>query len=458
MTVTHLDITQDHIRRAIIDYLEQELLLETMKAFKDKKPTQAAIDSKKAKLKADFDYHVWLQMLNDALETMQSQVLSLATHTSKGIHSAVRSDNVLLTAPTGLPENFVSSNCVINPKLDANTNNTGGHAGHLKFIVGFLNIMIANQRFYLLIQSHHQAMQDFFGQELSVDNFNYLAKLLNTKITTPITDARNKQTLFPISEDNYHCLIPLYPSALAHHLHQKVNTIKYSDAAKSARKARFSKEKEGADVTGYQDILDLAVVKLGGENAQNVSRLNNIQGGFHYLLPSMPPPMLEQKRSFTLSRSAQSFFGSNLEFSARKALAQVFAAVNHQRNIVEVRQARKQAMDEVLHQVFFAAETLRNGLPAGWSKQYAIHEEEKLWLDPHRAALDGEEDFKARREQDDSWHEQIIHHFALWINNLLKAEFTQQKYDFGDAEHLEWQREITEMKKRYERAGKGVFL
>ena len=40
----------------------------------------------------------------------------------------------------------------------------------------------------------------------------------------------------------------------------------------------------------------------------------------------------------------------------------------------------------------------------------------------------------------------------------MQSEFKAIANDFGDTEHLEWEREIEDMKKRYERAGKGVFL
>lgn len=97
-------------------------------------------------------------------------------------------------------------------------------------------------------------------------------------------------------------------------------------------------------------------------------------------------------------------------------------------------------------------------MPAGWSKDYELERHEKLWLDPKRADLEGEEEFKAERELTDAWHAQIIHSFARWLNTLMQTEFKAIASDFGDAEHLNWEREIEDMQKRYERAGKGVFL
>jgi len=452
------NIDQEDIYTSIVRYLEYELELETMKAFKDKVPTQKSIDNKKDKLKSDFEYHSWLQSLKVSNEFMQNHDLSLATHISKGIHSAVRSDNLLLVKSiTNQSFNIINSYCVPNPKLDANSNNTGGHAGHLKTIVNFLNIEISDKRFYSLIKNKNSTMQVFFKQQLTTELFDCLVDLLNFKITHPITDARNKQTLFPVENNSYHCVTPLFPSSLTHYVHQNINEIKYSSFSKKARKVRFSKENKEEKPIAYRDIIDLAVVKIGGENAQNVSRLNNIQGGFHYLLPSLPP-IIERDYAYHLSKFATSIFSTGMEYNVREALDSIFKSVKNSQNIVDIRDARKHAIDEVLYKVFAAAENIRTTLPAGWSKDYDLDRCEKLWLDPKRADMTGEEDFKAERESDDSWHGQIMHRFARWLNTLLQAEFKAIARDFGDAEHLEWEREIEDMKKRYERAGKGVFL
>ncbi|NYR09078.1 type I-F CRISPR-associated protein Csy1 [Psychrobacter sp. BI730] len=451
------EATQEEIHNSIVKYLEYELELETMKAFKDKIPTQKSIDNKRAKLKPDFEYRLWLLSLQDSLEFMQNHDLSLATHISKGIHSAVRSDNLLLEESATTSSRFVNSYCVPNPKLDANSNNTGSHAGHLKIIINFLNIEILDGRFYSLIKDKNPNIQVFFEQKLTMEFFNYLVNLLNFKVERPITDGRNKQTLFPIENNLYHCVIPLFPSSLTHYTHQNINEIKYSNASKEARKVRFSSKDEKGKIVAYRDILNLAVIKLGGENAQNVSRLNNVQGGFHYLLPSLPP-IIKQDRAFKLSKFANSIFSTGMEYNAREAIQNIFKSINDTRNIVDVRDARKRAIDEVLYQIFAAAEDIRNTLHAGWSTDYELDHIEKLWLDPKRADLDGQAEFKAEREEDDAWHSQIIHRFARWLNTLMQAEFKQIASDFGDAEHLEWEREIEDMKKRYERAGKGVFL
>ncbi len=147
-----------------------------------------------------------------------------------------------------------------------------------------------------------------------------------------------------------------------------------------------------------------------------------------------------------------------MEYNAHEAIKEIFESIKSARNLVDVRDARKLAIDKLLHKLFKAAEDIRTDMPAGWSKDYELERHEKLWLDPKRADLEGEEEFKAERELTDAWHHQIIHDFSRWLNTLMQAEFKAIASDFGDAEHLDWEREIENMQKRYERAGKGVFL
>ena len=86
-----------------------------------------------------------------------------------------------------------------------------------------------------------------------------------------------------------------------------------------------------------------------------------------------------------------------------------------------------------------------------------MHYNERLWLDPGRAALEGEEDFAQDREQDD-WRGYVATRFANWLNTLLKERFEKIKYDFGDAVQKEWRLAMEEIIKKGDREGKEVFL
>ena len=79
---------------------------------------------------------------------------------------------------------------------------------------------------------------------------------------------------------------------------------------------------------------------------------------------------------------------------------------------------------------------------------------QKYWLDPKRAELDDEEDFKQARENED-WRKAIEEEFANWLQGLLRTEFKAFAHHFADPEHNEWKREMEDEIKKTLRLGKG---
>ncbi|WP_060491555.1 type I-F CRISPR-associated protein Csy1 [Psychrobacter sp. P11F6] len=394
----------------------------------------------------------------DAATRMATQ-LNFGTHISKGVHPDAKGDNVSFNLDTHLPQTIVGTHSIDSSYIDAN-----GNAAALPLAAFFdfevdettkiRDLILADNADFIATLAGDQALAKTYQQAFK--------KALQNIITTPITHERNKQTLWvtnayestDIEALDYINVIPLYPSVLTHEVYQRINNLKFSEENKAARDNRFKKT---AEQRPYVTLNNLATLQLGGTKPQNVSLLMSKQGGRNYLLSSLPP-IIKQERAFKLSKFANSIFGTSMEYNARKEIQSIFKSIKDTRNIVDVRDARKLAIDEVLYQIFAAAEDIRSSMPAGWSKDYDLDRTEKLWLDPKRADLEGEEEFKAEREQDDAWHSQIVHRFARWLNTLMQAEFKEIASDFGDGEHLDWEREIEDMQKRYERAGKGVFL
>ena len=394
----------------------------------------------------------------DAATRMAKQ-LNFGTHISKGVHPDAKGDNVSFNMENSLPQTIVGTHSIDSSYIDAN-----GNAAALPLAAFFdFEVNETTKIRDLILADNPDFITALIGDEALAMMYQQTFKnALQNIITDPVTHERNKQTLWVtnayegmnVDSFDYINVIPLYPSVLTHEVYQHINHLKFSDDNKAARDNRFKKSVEQQP---YITLNDLATLQLGGTKPQNVSLLMSKQGGRNYLLPSLPP-IIKQERSFKLSKSAKTIFGTAMEYNAREAIQSIFKSIKDTRNIVDVRDARKRAIDEMLYQIFDTAEIIRSTMPAGWSKDYEFDYCEQLWLDPKRADLDGEEEFKADREEDDSWHSQIVHRFARWLNTLMQAEFKEIASDFGDAEHLEWEREIEDMKKRYERAGKGVFL
>ena len=432
---------------------QQKQLAKAIESGDEKKV--AELQATLAEIQKKYSVATWIP---DAANRMAKQ-LNFGTHISKGVHPDAKGDNVSFKATDNRPDTIIGTHSIDSSYIDAN-----GNAAALP-LAAFFDFKVNEDTTIrdLILSDNTDFIASLAGdQKLATEYQQTFKQALQNIITDPVTHERNKQTLWvtnayegqALQQLDYINIIPLYPSVLTHEVYQRINHLKFSEDNKAARDNRFKKT---AEQKPYVTLNDLATLQLGGTKPQNVSLLMSKQGGRNYLLPSMPP-IIKQDRAFKLSKFANSIFSMAMEYNAREAIQSIFKAIKNTRNIVDVREARKRAVDEVLYQVFATAEDIRTNMPAGWSKDYELDHSQKLWLDPKRADLEGEEDFKAEREQEDDWHRDIVHSFARWLNTLMQTEFKTIANDFGDAEHLDWEREIEDMKKRYERAGKGVFL
>lgn len=455
-------ITNDLAQTAVSRFLEQQidaksekLQKQLMKAQEDGNHAvitecQAQIDE----IKQKFERTHWLDV---AVNSMAKQ-LKFGTHISKGIHPDAKGDNVNFIPKQQRPNTLVGTHNLANPALDANGNAAAlPLASFFDFDVG-QGVKVRD----LILADNEQFIASLSDDKETASYYHACFKqVLQSTMENPTTHERNKQMLWAVNDNTanhldelqYINIIPLYPSALSYEVYLKINQLRYSDENKKALENRF---KPNAEHTPYVSMKDLATVQLGGSKPQNISQLMSRQGGRNYLLPSLPPK-IAQSREFALSKFAQNFFHSKtLKYHIRDDFEYIIQVVKDARNNVDVRDKRKDAIDRMLHTIFAIAHTLQEK-SAGWSKDYALPLSQKIWLDPYRADLDGEEEFAQHKDKNE-WQKEILEDFASWFNNELREQFQNLKYDIADAEFIEWKREIEDMQGHYQRMGKGVFL
>ena len=457
------DITHEQAKdavKAFLSYLydkktekEQKQLI---KAIEDGDLT--TIESVKqtlAEAKEKYSVATWIP---DAATRMAKQ-LKFGTHISKGVHPMSRGDNISFTKKSDIFITLVGTHSIESDYTDANSSAAAlPLAAFFDFKVSetikIRDLILAENTDFIASLAGDQSLAKTYQQ-------NFKAALQNV-ITEPVTDERNKQLLWVTNayqgeytdELSYINIIPLYPSVLTHEVYQRINHLKFSDENKTARDNRF---KSNAEQQPYISLNDLATVQLGGTKSQNVGRLNNFQSGRNYLLPSLPPMLNLANSTFKPSKFASTIFAKSLANKVNPIIQDIFYVVKSAKNNIDIRDARKEAMDEILKRIFEFANYMRNDLPAGWTMDSELDECEQFWLDPKRAELPDEEEWSTRREQTE-WHTEIIHRFARWMNALLQEKFKDIRTEIADPEHNQWERDIEAMKRLYERAGKGVFL
>lgn len=432
---------------------EQKQLVKAVESNDHEKVTEL----KKTLAEAKDKYSV-ANWIPDAATRMAKQ-LKFGTHISKGVHPMSRGDNISFDKTDDLSVTLIGTHSIESNYIDANSS-----AAALPLAAFFdFEIDDTTKIRDLILVDNTDFVASLAGDQSLAKTYqqNFKAALQNV-ITEPVTDERNKQLLWvtnayqgeDIDELNYINIIPLYPSVLTHEMYQRINQLKFSDENKAARDNRFKKT---ADQQPYISLNNLATVQLGGTKSQNVGRLNNFQSGRNYLLPSLPPILNLADSTFKPSKFANTIFAKSLANKVNPILQDIFYVVKSAKNTVDIRDARKEAMDEILKRIFEFANYMRNDLPAGWTKDSELDECEQFWLDPKRAELPDEEEWSTRRVQTE-WHKEIVHRFSRWMNTLLQEKFKDIRTEIADPEHHQWEQDIDAMKRLYERAGKGVFL
>ncbi len=71
-----------------------------------------------------------------------------------------------------------------------------------------------------------------------------------------------KQIFFPVNDNEYHLLSPLYPSSLMQVLYQRVGSSRYGESAKETRKAKKDKKYSSNITVDYPNWSRRVLVEL----------------------------------------------------------------------------------------------------------------------------------------------------------------------------------------------------
>lgn len=361
--------------------------------------------------------------------------LKFGTHISKGIHPSSKGDNVFFQPIVDLDEEYiVGSHTLDDLSIDAN-----GNAAALP-LAAFLETPINETTLQELIISDSKTLEKVFNddQKISAQIQQQLKEVITYIPIEPFADGRNKHLLWPLSEnaideDKYINLIPLHPSSLTNHLYKTIQNLRFGHTVTEARDGR---RKNQFPYINYPVIKDLAVVNLGGNNAQNVGRLNAQQRGINYLLPSYPP-IFVKNGEIPLNRSDTSIFNHQLKLLCRDAFNTIKRVSQLNLNNQRIRLLRQDALDEIITTVILIADNIKKEWLPNWSEDYSLNKEEKIWLDPDLSI----------EKAESNWAEKVAEHFAHWLNQWLQRELKNLKDDFTTQEFLYWKNEMHDILK-----------
>ncbi|MFI3158263.1 MAG: type I-F CRISPR-associated protein Csy1 [Methylococcaceae bacterium] len=349
--------------------------------------------------------------------------LSMLTHPGKFTHPSAKTSAIIADAEPK-PDGFLRTG---NSAADLDVL---GNAAALD-VHKFLSLTLTDGQTVLahLEQNSASIQAQFTLSALPFAELQQGLLAIKQSSDTAKTSEKIKQVYFPV-EGGYHLLSILTPSALMFKLKERINLMRFSDAAKQAREdCRHQVHNEN----GFDELYNLAVIGFGGTKPQNISVLNSQNGGTAYLLPSLPP----QLEIRAVQPPKTSFFKDSLYYKHHqdsfKALHRLMSTKHKNVNIAE---GIDNLIGFIAEQVIEKVWQIRQ-LNAGWSKTTTLPLAQKIWLD---AA------FLEQRESQDDWLDEIVLSLTDWFSYAYEKIIGKDKTIFlGDDELAHIRKRLAEM-------------
>ncbi|MDW6005271.1 type I-F CRISPR-associated protein Csy1 [Vibrio mangrovi] len=379
--------------------------------------------AKREKLQQDFQISHWL----DSAAQRASQI-SMATHAIKFTHSGAKGSN-LLASNLGSDPHYLDTSALKKPAVDVVGNAAALDVARLLQLTDEHGTSL----FDYLKQENTTPLQPFTTDETQLSRWtDGLKQALHDQ--APSSHTLGKQIYFPIGDNQYHLLVPLYSSSLSQAFYDAIHHSRYSQEMKAVRDARKNQQPHNTPLVAYPD---LAVTIAGGSKPQNVSQLNSGRGGRNYLFSARPP--VWQTRQKPPLTSDNIFTHPELRYLTRDTIRQLrrfLTRLNQQQtdSNQRIRNYIRQQVDEVIDQALSKAGQWQQ-LPARWSDQASdLPLAQRRWLDPEHPQWD---------RHDQQWQQELAQNFGLWLKDSLNYH-NQESFVLGNEEVEIWKKAFLE--------------
>jgi len=415
-----------HIRTAIHTFIKERLDSKLEKLQED--------DPKRTELIAQYQPAAWLE---DAARRVRQ--IQTVTHSLKPIHPDARGTNLYIV-PEQLPLRAEVGSHSLGEHFSGDVVGNAAALDVYKFLK--LDINGGSLLDALLAEDADTLRALDENADKASQLRDAFVSLTQPGEAQPASHPLAKQLYWLVDEEPtddaaYHLLAPLYATSLAHFVYTTIQEDRFGEANTAARQAyRENKYHEGV----LRDYPQLAVQKLGGTKPQNISQLNSERRGHNYLL-SCAPPVWRSQPLRRLHRLSSLF--SPAIYGALPGVGMTISALRHflehdPRPIAETRNRRDEYIDTLIDELVQLASRYQTELPAGWSLDPAVNldENECLWLDPRRAEIPEEIEFRQKWLLME-WPDRIRQSFARWVNSKL-----EYRLPVGDIEFRHWKKEL----------------
>lgn len=403
----------------MLDPAIESFLTERREAWLKKKLKPSQSESEQAELQTEATLQFALaNWLPDAAK--RAKQLNVVSHPAKFSHSAAQTSSVIAQTEYR-NDGLLRYGNVTDIGLDV-----FGNAAAMD-VYKFVSLSLQDG---LTILQHLEQKTDVIQQQFDLPTASFdelhsgLMAMKQDNDPQTSTSGKVKQVYFPVesAENGYHLLSILTSSGLMYELKQRMNKMRFSDDTKQAREDRKSGE---FNPNGLREIYGLTGIGFGGTKPQNISALNNQNGGVAYLLKSMPPEIL--KRDIRLPK--RDFFNEVLWTKAFDwAFKQLDYLLNKDwRNTFEIRNQRDDVFQEAIYQAAELVWRIREISP-GWS-EFDTYENLPAWQIYWLDQL-----YENQRKEEDEYLDLAMKGFSHWFLNAFEAYLKVNKRLFDDAE------------------------
>jgi len=379
---------------------------------------EVTVHEKNALCEQLFSFEVWLP--NAAKRAGQ---MSLSTHPCTFSHPSARKYRNGYATPVIADAHLMRDGYLRSGNAAAETDALGNAAA--LDVYKFLTLEMADGRKLI---DHIQKESELSETLLSIEAEDYqtlkngfLAMIEAGDGSGSITSSKIKQVYFPV-DANYHQLSILSNSGLIFELRKRIDSMRFSDELKSLRDL---KRKNEFSEQGFPELYGLSTIGYGGTKPQNISVLNNQNGGKAHLLLSAPPALNKQKIHFP----KQNFFGESFRYYECRevfdALHKLFKTDYNNKNIREGRDYRVQELvDRMIDRMWVvrlvSAEQYRPELSH-------LKPHQKVWLC---------DEFQQTREEESEWLDKLCMEISSWIIRSYEKLMGKHAYKLGEAERV----------------------
>jgi CRISPR-associated protein Csy1 len=254
---------------------------------------------------------------------------------------------------------------------------------------------------------------------------------MSSDVGESITSSKIKQVFFPIIDDfiaqqpiavNYHQLSILTASGIVFELRKRLDGIRFGDAIKIAR----DKKKNNQQHEGYCEIYNLTTIGYGGTKPQNISVLNNQNGGKAHMFMSAPPQLKNRNIHFPHT----DFFSQTVNYyQCKNQFYQLHKLYSREDNNIHIRAERDEYYQSVIDHIIEKMWQVRSiALEQYNSSVNQLQSSQKAWLCEDEAS-------KTLRDTTDEWLDGIVKSVSTFLFYGYEKILDKKAIKLSDSEH-----------------------